>query len=165
MLPRLFRKYAGPADGDARAIGGIGLGLVICKGLVEAHGGRIRAESEGAGKGSRFTFTISVVEDPRQSEPADPAAVPSGTLSETREPARILVVDDDPQMLRFVRDALTAADYRTLVTGDHSELSRLIRTENPQLVLLDLMLPGTDGIALIESIPELSELPVLFISG
>ena len=165
VLPHLFRKYAGPTGSGKRAIAGSGLGLVICKGLVEAHGGRIRAESEGIGHGSRFTFTIPVVEDPRQSEPADPAAVPSGTLTESREPARVLVVDDDPQMLRFVRDALTAVGYSALVTGDHGELSRIIRTENPDLVLLDLMLPGTDGIALMENVPELGELPVLFISG
>ena len=91
--------------------------------------------------------------------------MPSGTLTESREPAHILVVDDDPQMLRFVRDALTAAGYRALVTGDHAQLSRIIRTEHPDLVLLDLMLPGTDGIALLQNIPELAELPVLFISG
>ena len=165
LLPHLFRKYAGPAGGGERASAGTGLGLIICKGLVEAHGGRIRAESGGAGHGSRFTFTLPVVEDARESESADSTPRPPGASPEPREPARILVVDDDPQTLRFARDTLTAAGYAPLVTGDHAELSRLIRTEKPCLVLLDLMLPGTDGIALMESVPELAELPVVFISG
>ena len=78
-------------------------------------------------------------------------------------PARILVVDDDPQTLRYVRDALTASGYAPLVTGGDADLSHIIRTEKPHLVLLDLMLPGTDGIALMESVPELAELPVVFI--
>ena len=84
---------------------------------------------------------------------------------EGREQARILVVDDDPEALRYVRDALAAAGYAPLVTGDPQELSRLIRTKNPHLVLLDLMLPGTDGIELMGSLPELADLPVIFISG
>ena len=165
LLPHLFRKYAGSADGGGGAVAGTGLGLVICKGLVEAHGGRIRAESYGAGRGSRFTFTLPVVEDARESESADPTPRPRGAPPEPREPARILVVDDDPRTLRFVRDVLTAAGYAPLVTGDHAEITRIIRTEKPCLVLLDFMLPGTDGITLMESIPELAELPVVFISG
>ena len=100
-----------------------------------------------------------MAEDRRESDSADPAP------REPREPTRILVVDDDPLTLRFVRDTLTAAGYATLVTGEHEELSQIIRTEKPHLVLLDLMLPGTDGIALMESVPELGELPVVFISG
>ena len=162
LLPHLFRKYAGPAGGGERAVAGTGLGLIICKGLVEAHGGRIRAESGGTGQGSRFTFTIPVAEDRRESDPAELVPRPP---REPREPTRILVVDDDPLTLRFVRDTLTAAGYATLVTGEHEELSQIIRTEKPHLVLLDLMLPGTDGIALMESVPELGELPVVFISG
>ena len=158
-LPHLFRKHAG---GDAE--GGTvrcGLGLAICKGLVEAHGGRIWAESAGPGQGTRFTFTI----------PADQEASAGSAHSSLRpspeghEPTRILVVDDDPQALRFVRDALLTAGYAPLVTGDPQELSRLIRTEKPGLVLLDLMLPGTDGIELMERIPELADLPVIFTSG
>ena len=161
LLPHLFRRYA--ARGGRRANGGAGLGLVICKGLVEAHGGRIQAESGGPGHGTRFTFTVPVTEQTRDSEPVGRSR--SSSHREPREPARILVVDDDPQTLRYVRDALTASGYAPLVTGGDADLSHIIRTEKPRLVLLDLMLPGTDGIALMESLPELAELPVVFISG
>ena len=88
-----------------------------------------------------------------------------GALQKGREQSRILVVDDDPQALLYVRDALTAAGYSAIVTGDHQELSRIIRGEKPHLVLLDLMLPGTDGIELMERVPELADLPVIFISA
>ena len=163
-LPHLFRKYALTGDGE-RATAGTGLGLVICKGLVEAHGGRIRAESGGVGQGARFIFTVPVAEDARQSESAVPGPRPAGTPRKPREPARVLVVDDDPQTLRYVRHALTAAGYAVVVTGDHAQLSRTIRIERPHLVLLDLVLPGADGIELMGSVPELADLPVVFISG
>ena len=158
-LGQLFRKYAAAGDREG-GVGG-GLGLAICKGLVEAHGGRIRAESGGLGLGTRVTFTIPLA------GPADAGARP-------RRPARrgaatdavpILVVDDDPGTLRHVRDTLTDAGYAPLVTGDPRELSRILRTEKPRLVLLDLMLPGTDGIQLMQTVPELADLPVIFISG
>ena len=67
--------------------------------------------------------------------------------------------------LRHVRDTLAEAGYAPLVTGDPGELSRILRTEKPRLVLLDLMLPGTDGIQLMQTVPELADLPVIFISG
>ena len=57
------------------------------------------------------------------------------------------------------------AGYAPLATGDHRDLSHIIGTEKPALVLLDLMLPGTDGIALMAQVPELADLPVIFISG
>ena len=75
------------------------------------------------------------------------------------------MVDDDPQTLRYARDTLTAAGYSVSVTGDHRELGRIIQAEKPALVLLDLILPGTDGIELMGRVPALADLPVVFISG
>ena len=157
-LPHLFRKYAGVGDREPGSAGA-GLGLAICRGLVEAHGGRIRAESAGTGQGTRFTFTIPVV------QAAGDARGAAGATRNGPGGEPILVVDDDPQTLRYVRDTLATAGYAPLVTGDPGEVSRLLRTEKPHLVLLDLMLPGTDGIELMGDVPELADVPVIFISG
>ena len=158
-LGQLFRKYT--AAGDREGGLGSGLGLAICKGLVEAHGGRIRAESGGVGLGARFTFTIPVAAE----SGAGPAPDRPGAPGHAPDAVPILVVDDDPETLRHLRDTLAEAGYAPLVTGDPGELARLIRAEKPQLVLLDLMLPGTDGVELMQTVPELADLPVIFISG
>ncbi len=161
-LAQLFRKYSGAAGGERGVrTGGSGLGLAICKGLVEAHGGRIRAESGGVGFGARFTFTLPVAGE------AGASSVPRrpGKPGADTEAAPILVVDDDPETLRHVRDTLADAGYAPLVTGDPREMSRILQAEKPRLVLLDLMLPGTDGVRLMQTVPELADLPVIFISG
>ncbi len=159
-LPHLFSKHAGAGQG---ATAGHGLGLAISKGLVEAHGGRIRAESPGAGRGMVVTFTIPVAGEAAAAAVGRPAVAPA--VPEPGEPPRILVVDDDPRMLRFVRDALSRAGYAPLVTGTPQDLPQIIRTERPRLVLLDLILPDVDGIELMRQVPELADLPVIFISA
>ena len=159
-LPHLFRKYAGDGEGGV----GRGLGLAICKGLVEAHGGRIRAESEGQGRGTRVAFTVPMIKEAGDARAEDTRSR-SGSGSDALREAPVLVVDDDPQTLRYVRDTLADAGYSALVTGDPQGLSRIVREEDPQLVLLDLMLPGTDGIELMQRTPELADVPVMFISG
>ncbi len=164
MLPHLFRKYSAPGEDVKSAAGGYGLGLAICRGLVEAHGGRIRAASGGSGQGTRFTFTLPVAGD----ADTGTAALDRGRPDLPRtgsEPMRILVVDDDPETLRYVREALADAGYEALVTGDPRELAHLIRIRKPHLALLDLILPGLDGIELMVRVPELADLPVIFISG
>ena len=75
------------------------------------------------------------------------------------------MVDDDARTLRFVRDALAQAGYAPHVTGDHHGLSQIVRAQRPCLILLDLMLPGADGIELMDTVPELADVPVIFISA
>ena len=127
---------------------------------MEAHGGRIRAESDGLGLGSRFTFTVPAVEEAVTLPPPRSRR----RRTKTREWPRILCVDDDPQTLRCVRDALTKAGYAPVVTGDPEEVPRLMAEEAPRLVLLDMMLPGSDGMELMKDIREVSDVPVIFLS-
>ena len=159
-LPHLFSKHAAAGQG---AQAGLGLGLAVSKGLVEAHGGRIRAESAGAGRGTTFTFTLPAAGE--AGAPAAARAAVAPAAPDPDEPPRILVVDDDPRTLRFVRDALSEAGYAPLVTGTPRDLPRIIRAERPRLVLLDLVLPEVDGIELMRQVPELADLPVIFISA
>ena len=161
-LPHLFRKFS-RLDGEERGreVGGSGLGLAICKGIVEAHGGRIRAESDGPGLGSRFTFTLPAVKEPARRASARPRPRPR----KEPETTRILCVDDDPQTLRYVRDALTRAGHAPIVTGDPEEVPRLMAEQAPHLVLLDLVLPGSDGIELMQAIREIADVPVIFLSA
>ena len=157
-LPHVFRKFSGVEGGGERD--DTGLGLAICKGIVEAHGGRIRAESEGIGRGARFTFTLPLSEDSVGEGPA-PAAPTAGS----DEQVRILAVDDDPNVLRYVRSILSDAGYSVRGTGDPDRALELLETEPPHLALLDLVLGGMSGFDLMENIREVSDVPVIFVSG
>ncbi len=156
LLPQLFRKFARAPGGD-----GSGLGLAVCRGIVEAHGGRIRAESDGPGLGARFTFTVPAAAEAATSAPAP--AVPVSRPTAGRQ-VRVLAVDDDPQALRYVRDALTSAGYAPIVTGDPADVPRLMEETKPHLALLDLVLPGGDGIELMHHIRTTADVPVIFLS-
>ena len=162
QLPHLFRKYfrqAGTNGGqDTRSSG---IGLAICKGVIEAHGGRIWAESDGSGMGSRFRFTVPVV---------DVAALDSVPIRATEHKnsmpeVRVLAIDDDPQALHYIRLALDAGGFVPIVTGDPGEALAILEQQDPGLVLLDLKLPGVDGIDLMQQMRGISDAPVIFISA
>ena len=105
-LPLLFRKFSMTRTEDQG--GDTGLGLAVCKGIVEAHGGRIWAESDGPGLGARFTFTVPIVGE-AGSGPAGRFSLVSERSSllgqeEVEDAVRVLAVDDDPQALRYIRE-------------------------------------------------------------
>jgi len=125
-LQHLFEKFYRVDNSDRRQIKGTGLGLAISKKIIEAHGGRIWAESEGAGQGARFAFTL-------------PLAGAS--------PARgdILVVEDDPGFARLLEAALTPLGLTAVCTASAEAALERLASVDPQAVLLDLLLPGLQG--------------------
>ena len=158
-LPHLFRKFSS-RDTDDRG-GASGLGLAICKGIVETHGGRIWAENEGRGMGARFTFTIPVVEE----VPSVRHEAMEGRRLGERGAESILVVDDDPHMLRYLRKTLSGEGYSLIVAADADEALTIVAEDRPHLVLLDMVLPGTDGIELMQEIVSIADMPVIFLSA
>ena len=162
-LPHLFRKFSRIRRDDW--VSDTGLGLAICKGIVEAHGGRIRAESDGPGLGARFIFTLPVADASQLSVPEVASTVKGGSNRSADSRRKILAVDDDPQTLRYVRDILLKAGFVPSMTADPREVSRRIRDEEPHLVLLDLMLPWINGIEVMGKILEATDVPVIFLSA
>ena len=165
-LPFLFRKFSRVEGEDQQGdLTRSGLGLAICKGIVEAHGGRIWAESDGPGQGARFIFTVPIVENEPSAGAAEPEPFAVEPGKGTQERTRILVVDDEPHDLRYIRDVLSKSGYDPIVTGEPEDVDHLIAQKEPHLVLLDMMLPGVDGIDLMRGILEKSALPVIFLSA
>ena len=166
QLPHLFRRFNRVDDPDAvPPAGRDGLGLAICKGIVEAHGGRIWATNAGPGRGTRVSFTVpSVDEDVDDAATApDQRADDGGRVARGDE--RILVVSDDPQTQSYVRNTLAAAGYSPVVTGNAHDVERLLETERPHLVLVDLALPGLAGGELMGRMHRISDAPVILLSG
>ena len=157
VFGRFFRLHD---DSAGRDPGGSGLGLAICKGIVEAHGGRIWAESDGPGLGTRLAFTVPVAQfDDKAS------SLSIRQVSDGQDVPRVLVVDGDPRALRQTRDALFDAGFEPITTGDPDDVPRLLRAEHPDLVLMDPTLPRTDGIDLMRRILSLADLPVILVSA
>ena len=165
-ISHLFNKFSRLDESpfDKRA-NGYGLGLAICKGIVEAHGGGIWAESEGEGQGTKFTFTLPTVDAAGTGQAHRPMLASMGVAETARKPAQILALDDDPQTLLYIRNTLTEAGYRPVLTSEPDDVERIINAERPDLVLLNVVLPGTHGFDLMKRISHASDIPVIFISG
>ena len=147
-LQHLFQRFDGPEAGPSQSMDA-GLGLLICRGIVEAHGGRIWAES-GPDQGIRFTFTLPV-------EVATHPPAPAGR-------PRVLAVDANPVNLRQVRRDLTQAGYAVTASGDPEQALRHMAEKRPHLVLMNLAQPGIDTREFVQAIFAIADVPVLFLS-
>ena len=161
-LPQLFKKFSRPHEKSGLGLAGTGLGLAICKGIVEAHGGRIWAESAGEGRGATFGFTLQVA---AEAPDADAGAAMATRVSRPGQRKRILAVDDEVHVLRYLQRSLSEAGYEPVLAADPSEVNRLVELNEPDLILLDLRFPGTSGFEVMERVRELTEAPVIFLTA
>ena len=165
IQPELFHRPSSMGSGRESAAGGEDLSLTVCRGIVEAHGGRIWIENDGPSLGSRFIFTVPVAVRPALGR-MRPSSLPSaGTRSVGRSQGRVLLVEDDPQALWHIRSTLAEAGYTPVATWDPEDVERLIATERPHLVLLDAALIDADGSGLLPRIAMATDAPVLILAG
>jgi len=125
-LPKLFRKYYRDDSGVGRLAPGAGLGLTINHRIVEAHGGQLVASSRGAGKGSRFKFTL-------------PISRPSATSG------KVLIIEDDWAFATLLKAEFAAEGLSTVRAADAETAERLLVDVTPLAIVLDLALPGLQG--------------------
>jgi PAS domain S-box-containing protein len=139
-LPEIFQLFAQGEQSIARSEGGLGIGLTIVQKLAEMHGGRVSAESEGVGKGSAFTVWLPVARR------ASVTASKSGAAPfEMRKDARILVVEDNVDTACGLARLLALLGNDVQLADDGPSAIAIAQTFRPELVLLDIGLPGMDG--------------------
>jgi PAS domain S-box-containing protein len=140
-LPGVFELFAQVDPGIDRARGGLGIGLSLVKRLVEMHGGRVEAHSDGHGKGSEFIVYLPLLPRDIQSLPAEYAQ----PITETPVALRVLVVDDNDDAAESMGSLVKLWGHETRIVHDGRSAVDLCRTFKPNVVLLDLGLPGMSG--------------------
>jgi PAS domain S-box-containing protein len=161
MLPWLFETFTQADRSLARSRGGLGLGLALVKGLVELHGGQVRAASAGAGQGAVFTVTLPMSALP-ESAPAPIA--PAGPV----RARRVLIIEDHGDAAHSMRDLLEAFGHTVRVACTGPEGVAAAREFAPEVVLCDLGLPGMSGFevaAQLRQAPEFARTRLIALSG
>ncbi|MDQ3446721.1 MAG: MASE1 domain-containing protein [Pseudomonadota bacterium] len=139
LLPRVFDLFTQEQRSLDRAQGGIGVGLTLVRRLVELHGGRVDAYSEGVSKGSTFSVRLPRAESRRTEEPSlSPVVRPTPAM-------RILIVEDDADGREALRMQLVMSGYEVHEAIDGESGLELVQRLQPDVVLLDIGLPGLDG--------------------
>jgi two-component system CheB/CheR fusion protein len=150
FLPHVFEWFRQAEGGSTRRRGGMGIGLALVRQLVELHGGRVEAVSEGAGKGARFTVWLPL-QAMQLSAPADPPARPVSTEERLRG-VRVLIVDDAPANADALRELLKleGADP-TIAVSAHDAVSAA-QAQAFDVIISDLAMPKVDGLALLRQL-------------
>ena len=163
-LPQLFREFFRFGEANERLnLEEARLRFSICKGIVEAHGGRIWADNAGLEHGTRFTFTIPVAGDAWDEAVAEGTAEISADVSPDQ--TRILVIDNDQDALGYVRRALLAAGYNPILAETIEEMGRHTDTETPHLILLDFAMLEAAETELVQDIFRDALAPVILMSS
>jgi PAS domain S-box-containing protein len=154
----IFDAFTQGDSSFTKAYAGTGLGLTICRNLVQLHNGTILVESR-PGQGSTFTVCLP------DAIGVTPRPIPTRSLGHHQ--SRVMVVDDDLRVTQVIEKYLSHVGVDTRVVNDSSQALEIARSWQPDMLLLDLMMPGKDGFELLAEVradPALKDTPVYVIS-
>ena len=159
FLPHVFDRFRQADAKISRAVGGLGLGLAIVRSIVHLHGGTVRAESDGEGRGA--TFTVRLPTAPLRADSSRPASA-SDTSPPPPTPLfdcppelpglRILVVDDEQETRELLKYLLERCDSVITVADGAEEALAALRDATFDVLISDVGMPGMDGHALMRSV-------------
>jgi signal transduction histidine kinase len=162
FLPHVFESFRQADGSTTRQHGGLGLGLAIVRALAKLHGGDVRAESEGLGKGARFSFVIPC--EVQHREQPDVRAYQSTEI----ELQSVLVVEDSPDTLLLLNVIFENRGCRVLSAESAAEALRVAMRETPDIIISDIGMPEMNGYELLTSLrrlPGMEDIPALAITG
>ena len=163
LMPRIFEDFSAAASqGPARAHGGLGLGLALSKQTVELHSGSIWLDSPGPGQGCVANLSLPLARaDSPQTVVGRPAPI---------KKRRVLIVEDNPDLIDIIRLFVSAISGNLELATAHSgfEALEIIQNQLPHLIIMDIMMPGMDGLELLarlRRLPAGDRIPVLVVTG
>ncbi|HSE97697.1 MAG TPA: response regulator, partial [Blastocatellia bacterium] len=162
FLPHVFEPFKQGDESLTRRHGGLGLGLAIVRKLAELHGGWVRAESEGLGKGTRFTFALPCTTVARA------VCEKEGSLSAYRMNQCVLIVEDSLDTLDMMQALFEAMGCSVLIADSAEMALKLAASEPPAIIVSDIGMPNVNGyefLARLRQIPGLENVPAIAVSG
>jgi CheY-like chemotaxis protein len=160
ILARVFEPFEQAQQDSARTRGGFGLGLTLVKGLVELHGGEVRAASAGPGRGAEIFVTLPLSEPPRREE-KPPRRLPA-------EGVRVLVVEDNHDAAEMLQTVLEMVGCRVQIAYDGRSGLALAQAQPPEAILCDIGLPDMDGYMVARAVrgdPRLRSVRLIALTG
>jgi PAS domain S-box-containing protein len=154
FLPRIFERFSQGSGAQRRTASGLGLGLSIVRQIIDLHGGSVRAESEGIGRGATFTLRVPVAPDGQAEGPRGDSSAPA---ARTLDGLRILVVDDDSETRESLALLLSLRGATVRDAESVAEALELCACEPSDVVITDISMPEQDGYALMEALRAASE--------
>jgi PAS domain S-box-containing protein len=149
VLPYVFDRFRQGDSGSTRRYGGLGIGLALVRHLVELHGGTVRAESPGIGRGATFTVQLPVP-SMKLGQPRAQLGAPHTSTSENLRDLDLLIVDDDLDGLEMCRIVLISSGARVITCTSSAEaLEALAGDWWPHILIADLDMPEENGFTLL----------------